>query len=136
MSNNKQQWSAVFVILFALITTLVLCSSNSASEVSHYSSLWGRIRQLVNLKKWSITDGYIPILAHKTLPSRCHQYDCHQLQPPDLLGTKLGPEVKQAECTIRMNNTPTTDYSDHLVGNKTTFRVVAHSSVFRVRPRL
>ncbi|CAI9159366.1 unnamed protein product [Rangifer tarandus platyrhynchus] len=69
MSNNQQQWSAVFVILFALITTLILCSSNSASEVSHYSSLWGRIRQLVNLKKWSITDGYIPILAHKTLPS-------------------------------------------------------------------
>ncbi|KAM7229894.1 hypothetical protein CapIbe_018611 [Capra ibex] len=94
MSNNKHQWSAVCVILFALITTLALCSSNNASEVSHYSSLWGQIRQLVNLKKWSqicqlvnlkkwsITDGYIPILAHKTLPTQCHQCDCHQLQPP------------------------------------------------------
>ncbi|KAB0378650.1 hypothetical protein FD755_010228, partial [Muntiacus reevesi] len=91
--------------------------SSSASEVSRYSSPWGRIRQPVNLKKWSITDGYISILAHKTA-----------LQPPDLLGTKLGPEVKQAECTIRMNDTPTTGYSEHLVGNKTTFRVVAHSS--------
>ncbi|KAB0362181.1 hypothetical protein FD754_006337 [Muntiacus muntjak] len=100
--------STVFVILFALITTLVLCSSSSASEVSRYSSPWGRIRQPVNLKKWSITDGYISILAHKT-------------------STKLGPEVKQAECTIRMNDTPTMGYSDHLVGNKTTFRVVAHS---------
>ncbi|XDA86312.1 hypothetical protein R6Z07F_016046 [Ovis aries] len=43
---------------------------------------WSQIHQLVNLKKWSITDGYIPILAHKTLPSWCHQCDCHQLQPP------------------------------------------------------
>ena len=53
-----------------------------------------------------------------------------------LLGTKLGPEVKQAKCTIRMNDTPTTGYSDHLVGNKTTFRVAAHSSVFCVLRRL
>lgn len=48
-----------------------------------------------------------------------------------LLGTKLGPEIEQAECTIRMNDAPTTGYSAD-VGNKTTFRVVAHSSVFRV----
>ena len=136
MSNNHQQWSAVLVILFALITTLILCNSNGASEVSHYSSLWGQIRQLVNLKKWGITDGYIPILARKTLPSQCNQCDCHQLQPPDLLGTKLAPEVKQAECTICMNDTPTTGYSDHLVGNKTTFRVGAHSRVSRVWWRL
>ena len=53
-----------------------------------------------------------------------------------LLGTKLGPEVKQAKCTIRMNDTPTTGYSDHLVGNKTTFHVAAHSSVFCVLRRL
>ena len=51
MSNNKQQRSAAFLILFALITTLILCSPNSASEASHYSSLRGQIRQLVNLKK-------------------------------------------------------------------------------------
>lgn len=48
-----------------------------------------------------------------------------------LLGTKLGPEIERAECTIRMNDAPTTGYSAD-VGNKTTFRVVAHSSVFRV----
>lgn len=48
-----------------------------------------------------------------------------------LLGTKLGPEIERAECTIRMNDAPTTGYSAD-VGNKTTFRVVAHSSVFHV----
>lgn len=55
----------MFVILFALITILILYSSNSASEVFHYSSLRGRGRRPANLKKWGITDGYVPILGNK-----------------------------------------------------------------------
>lgn len=66
----------------------------------------------------------------QTLPTRCHQ--CVIVTSSShLLGTKLGPEIERAECTIRMNDAPTTGYSAD-VGNKTTFRVVAHSSVFRV----
>ncbi|KAL0606423.1 Alpha-N-acetylgalactosaminide alpha-2,6-sialyltransferase 6 [Plecturocebus cupreus] len=130
---DKEQRSAVFVILFALITILILYSSNSANEVFHYGSLRGRSRRPVNLKKWSITDGYVPILGNKTLPSRCHQ--CVIVSSSShLLGTKLGPEIERAECTIRMNDAPTTGYSAD-VGNKTTYRVVAHSSVFRVLRR-
>ncbi|XP_054544705.1 alpha-N-acetylgalactosaminide alpha-2,6-sialyltransferase 6 isoform X5 [Talpa occidentalis] len=186
MSSNKEQRSAVFVILFALITILILYSSNSANEVFHYGSLRGRTRRPVNLKKWRISDGYIPILGNKrvweqdhggtrrhktdsrscplsraccvpgtaitshpctslvsaalllsstkeTLPSRCRQ--CVIVTSSShLLGTKLGPEIERAECTIRMNDAPTTGYSAD-VGNKTTFRVVAHSSVFRVLRR-
>lgn len=55
----------MFVILFALITILILYSSNSASEVFHYGSLRGRSRRPINLRKWSITDGYVPILGNK-----------------------------------------------------------------------
>lgn len=55
----------MFVILFALITILILYSSNSANEVFHYGSLRGRSRRPINLKKWSITDGYVPILGNK-----------------------------------------------------------------------
>uniref|UniRef100_A0A667I2R6 ST6 N-acetylgalactosaminide alpha-2,6-sialyltransferase 6 n=1 Tax=Lynx canadensis TaxID=61383 RepID=A0A667I2R6_LYNCA len=65
MSSSKEQRSAVFVILFALITILILYSSNSANEVFHYGSLRGRTRRPVNLKKWSIGDGYVPILGNK-----------------------------------------------------------------------
>ncbi|XP_043325592.1 alpha-N-acetylgalactosaminide alpha-2,6-sialyltransferase 6 isoform X3 [Cervus canadensis] len=65
MKSNKEQRSAVFVILFALITILILYSSNSANEVFHYGSLQGRTRRPVNLRKWSLTDGYIPILGNK-----------------------------------------------------------------------
>uniref|UniRef100_A0ABK0LQS8 ST6 N-acetylgalactosaminide alpha-2,6-sialyltransferase 6 n=1 Tax=Rattus norvegicus TaxID=10116 RepID=A0ABK0LQS8_RAT len=130
MSSNKEQRSAVFVVLFALITILILYSSNSANEVFHYGSLRGRSRRPVNLKKWSFSNAYFPILGNKTLPSRCNQ--CVIVTSSShLLGTKLGPEIERAECTIRMNDAPTTGYSAD-VGNKTTFRVVAHSSVFRV----
>ncbi|XP_077904428.1 alpha-N-acetylgalactosaminide alpha-2,6-sialyltransferase 6 isoform X1 [Ictidomys tridecemlineatus] len=132
-SRAEEQRSAVFLILFALITILILYSSNSANEVFHYGSLRGRTRRPINLKKWSLTHGYIPILGNKTLPSRCHQ--CVIVTSSShLLGTKLGPEIERAECTIRMNDAPTTGYSAD-VGNKTTFRVVAHSSVFRVLRR-
>ncbi|XP_060040531.1 alpha-N-acetylgalactosaminide alpha-2,6-sialyltransferase 6 isoform X2 [Erinaceus europaeus] len=133
MNKNKEQRSAVFVILFALITILILYTSNSANDVFHYGSQRGRSRRPVNLKNWHMTDGYIPILGNKTLPTRCHQ--CVIVTSSShLLGTKLGPEIEQAECTIRMNDAPTTGYSAD-VGNKTTFRVVAHSSVFRVLRR-
>ncbi|XP_075416859.1 alpha-N-acetylgalactosaminide alpha-2,6-sialyltransferase 6 isoform X3 [Tenrec ecaudatus] len=128
MSNSKEQRSAVLVILFALITILILYSSNSTSEVFHYST-----HRPVNVRKWSITNGYVPLLGNKTLPSRCHQ--CVIVTSSShLLGTKLGAEIERAECTIRMNDAPTTGYSAD-VGNKTTFRVVAHSSVFRVLRR-
>lgn len=48
-----------------------------------------------------------------------------------LLGSKLGSEINQVECTIRMNDAPTTGYEAD-VGNKTSFRVVAHSSIYQV----
>ncbi|XP_054973848.1 alpha-N-acetylgalactosaminide alpha-2,6-sialyltransferase 6 isoform X1 [Sorex araneus] len=133
MSSNKEQRSALFVVLFALVTILILYSSSSANEAFHYGPLRGRGRRPLNLKKWHISDGYVPILGNKTLPSRCHQ--CVIVTSSShLLGTKLGAEIERAECTIRMNDAPTSGYSAD-VGNKTTFRVVAHSSIFRVLRR-
>ncbi|XP_048668949.1 alpha-N-acetylgalactosaminide alpha-2,6-sialyltransferase 6 isoform X2 [Marmota marmota marmota] len=64
-AQAKEQRSAVFLILFALITILILYSSNSANEVFHYGSLRGRTRRPINLRKWSLTHGYIPILGNK-----------------------------------------------------------------------
>lgn len=55
----------MFVILFALITILILYSSNSANEVFHYGSLRGRTHRPVNLKKWSFSSAYFPILGNK-----------------------------------------------------------------------
>ncbi|KAL8174488.1 UNVERIFIED_CONTAM: hypothetical protein K2H54_047251, partial [Gekko kuhli] len=69
----------------------------------------------------------------KTLDRHCNQ--CAIITSSShLLGSKLGPEIDRTECTIRMNDAPTTGYEPD-VGNKTTFRVVAHSSLYRVLKR-
>uniref|UniRef100_A0A5F9DPR7 ST6 N-acetylgalactosaminide alpha-2,6-sialyltransferase 6 n=1 Tax=Oryctolagus cuniculus TaxID=9986 RepID=A0A5F9DPR7_RABIT len=65
MSSNKEQRSAVFVVLFALVTILILYSSSSANEVFHYGSLRGRSHRPVNFKKWDIANAYIPLLGNK-----------------------------------------------------------------------
>ena len=51
-----------------------------------------------------------------------------------VLGTRSGPEIDRTECVIRMNDAPTFGYEAD-VGNRTSLRVVAHSSVFRVARR-
>lgn len=48
-----------------------------------------------------------------------------------LLGSKLGDKIDQTECVIRMNDAPTRGYGQD-VGNKTSLRVIAHSSIQRI----
>lgn len=48
-----------------------------------------------------------------------------------VLGSRAGEEIDRADCVIRMNDAPTLGFSAD-VGNRTSLRVVAHSSVFRV----
>ncbi|XP_065274939.1 alpha-N-acetylgalactosaminide alpha-2,6-sialyltransferase 6 isoform X1 [Emys orbicularis] len=129
----RGQRTAIFVVLFALIMLLIIYSSNSGNEVFHYTALRGKSHHPPNLKKWGVKSGYLPIYGNKTLNSHCHQ--CVIITSSShLLGSKLGSEIDQSECVIRMNDAPTTGYEAD-VGNKTTVRVVAHSSVYRVLKR-
>ncbi|XP_053325693.1 alpha-N-acetylgalactosaminide alpha-2,6-sialyltransferase 3 isoform X2 [Spea bombifrons] len=45
-----------------------------------------------------------------------------------VLGQKTGPEIDRATCVWRMNNAPTKGFSED-VGERTTVRVVSHTSV-------
>ncbi|NXG63936.1 SIA7F sialyltransferase, partial [Hemiprocne comata] len=129
----QSQRAAALGVLFALIMLLIIYSSGSGSEVFPYSPLRGRARQPPDLKKWGVKSGYLPVCGNKTLTARCHQ--CVIVTSSShLLGTHLGTAIDGAECTIRMNDAPTTGYEAD-VGNKTTFRVVAHSSLYRVLKR-
>lgn len=84
----------MFVILFALITILILYSSNSANEVFHYGSLRGRSRRPVNLKKWSISDGYVPILGNKVgQPLWGTPWELSGTGPPHCLPPPLPPPL-------------------------------------------
>ncbi|XP_009960269.1 PREDICTED: alpha-N-acetylgalactosaminide alpha-2,6-sialyltransferase 6, partial [Leptosomus discolor] len=96
-----------------------------------YSRLRGRARRPPDLKKWGVKSGYLPACGNKTLTARCHQ--CVIVTSSShLLGTRLGTAIDGAECTIRMNDAPTTGYEVD-VGNKTTFR--PPPSLYRVLKR-
>uniref|UniRef100_A0A3Q0S374 Alpha-N-acetylgalactosaminide alpha-2,6-sialyltransferase 6 n=1 Tax=Amphilophus citrinellus TaxID=61819 RepID=A0A3Q0S374_AMPCI len=48
-----------------------------------------------------------------------------------LTGSKRGKEIDRSECVIRMNDAPTLGYQQD-VGQRTSLRVIAHSSLQRV----
>lgn len=48
-----------------------------------------------------------------------------------LLRSQQGPRIDQTECVIRMNDAPTRGYGRD-VGNRTSLRVIAHSSIQRI----
>ncbi|XP_032993762.1 alpha-N-acetylgalactosaminide alpha-2,6-sialyltransferase 6 isoform X2 [Lacerta agilis] len=128
MKNDKGQRAVVFVVLFGLVMLLIIY--NGRSEVFHYTAEKAKPPLPSSLKKWGVKSGYLPVSGNKTLDHHCSQ--CVIVTSSShLLGSKLGAAIDQSECTVRMNDAPTTSYEAD-VGNKTTFRVVAHSSIFRV----
>ncbi|XP_070614926.1 alpha-N-acetylgalactosaminide alpha-2,6-sialyltransferase 6 [Erythrolamprus reginae] len=132
MKNHQSPHAVVVVILFALFMLLIIYNSNSRNEGPHYASR-AKTPLPASLRKWGVKSEYLPVPGGKVLDQHCNQ--CVLITSSShLLGTKLGKTIDQSECTIRMNDAPTTGFSED-VGNKTTFRVVAHSSAYRVMKR-
>ncbi|KAM9326347.1 alpha-N-acetylgalactosaminide alpha-2,6-sialyltransferase 6 [Gastrophryne carolinensis] len=125
--------TAALLFLFVLVTFLIILSSNNSEEPFDFKELKIKYHNPPDIRKWTIQDGYISVSGNKTLYSKCSS--CVLVTSSShLLNTGLGPRIDQAECIIRMNDAPTTGYEKD-VGNKTTYRVVAHSSVYRVLRR-
>ncbi|XP_074545419.1 alpha-N-acetylgalactosaminide alpha-2,6-sialyltransferase 5 [Halichoeres trimaculatus] len=75
--------------------------------------------------------GYVGIIDHK--PLRMHCKTCSLVTSSGhLIGGGRGKEIDQAECVIRMNDAPTARGYARDVGNRTSLRVIAHSSMQRV----
>lgn len=67
-------------------------------------------------------------------PLRMHCKSCALVTSSGhMTGSGRGVEIDRKECVIRMNDAPTRGYQKD-VGQRTTLRVVAHSSVQRVLP--
>ena len=65
-------------------------------------------------------------------PLKMHCRDCALVTSSGhLLRSLRGPRIDQTECVIRMNDAPTRGYG-HDVGNRTSLRVIAHSSLQRI----
>ncbi|XP_075615857.1 alpha-N-acetylgalactosaminide alpha-2,6-sialyltransferase 5 isoform X2 [Balearica regulorum gibbericeps] len=77
-----------------------------------------------------LLEGYISVLEHKPLKMHCKS--CALVTSSGhLLGSKQGDRIDETECVIRMNDAPTRGYGKD-VGNKTSLRVIAHSSIQRI----
>ncbi|VTJ67654.1 Hypothetical predicted protein [Marmota monax] len=65
-------------------------------------------------------------------PLKMHCRDCALVTSSGhLLHSRQGPQIDQTECVIRMNDAPTRGYGRD-VGNRTSLRVIAHSSIQRI----
>ncbi|XP_062867344.1 alpha-N-acetylgalactosaminide alpha-2,6-sialyltransferase 6 [Trichomycterus rosablanca] len=123
---------AVFGAIFVITTLFILYSSNSENEAYEpfKVDVYKSDRKLTDLKKWAGKDGYAPIFGNKSMNLHCGQ--CALVTSSShVLGSGAGAEIDSAECVIRMNDAPTSGFETD-VGNKTSLRVVAHSSVFHV----
>ncbi|XP_031974248.1 alpha-N-acetylgalactosaminide alpha-2,6-sialyltransferase 5 isoform X2 [Corvus hawaiiensis] len=77
-----------------------------------------------------LLEGYISVLEHKPLKMHCKS--CALVTSSGhLLGSRQGDRIDESECVIRMNDAPTQGYGKD-VGNKTSLRVIAHSSIQRI----
>ncbi|XP_043102835.1 alpha-N-acetylgalactosaminide alpha-2,6-sialyltransferase 5b isoform X2 [Puntigrus tetrazona] len=81
-------------------------------------------------QKPSHLKGYSSIIDHK--PLRMHCKSCALVTSSGhMTGSGRGAEIDHKECVIRMNDAPTQGYQRD-VGQRTSLRVVAHSSMQRV----
>lgn len=131
--KNMAERFLIAMVIFILATLLIIYNSSSGNDSISYR---GQFVYSVlshapsNLTKWVTKDGYIPVTGNKTLKLRCGL--CALITSSShLLGSEIGSEIDETECTIRMNNAPTMGY-ERDIGNKTTLRVIAHSSVYKV----
>ncbi|KAJ8418502.1 hypothetical protein AAFF_G00000010 [Aldrovandia affinis] len=78
----------------------------------------------------SSLQGYSSIIDHKSLKMHCS--NCALVTSSGhLTGGGWGDEIDRTECVIRMNDAPTKDFQRD-VGQRTSLRVVAHSSMQRI----
>ncbi|TRY95045.1 hypothetical protein DNTS_004680 [Danionella cerebrum] len=133
---QQGQRMVIYGAVFLIMMLLILYSSNSSVSVDLNRPFRASEPQKhrpfknTNLKVWAHRDGYLPVHGNKTLNLHCAR--CALVTSSShVLGSGAGPEIDRTECVFRMNDAPTSGF-DYDVGNRTSVRIVAHSSIFRV----
>ncbi|XP_049594316.1 alpha-N-acetylgalactosaminide alpha-2,6-sialyltransferase 6 [Syngnathus scovelli] len=126
---------AIAVAIFILMMLFILFSSSASTSDSQaaygpFHMAKNHTPRPTNLKTWATKDDYVAVLGDERMTQHC-QYCALVTSSSHVLGTKAGKEINATECVIRMNDAPTTGYEAD-VGKRTTLRVVAHSSVYRL----
>ncbi|XP_057674678.1 alpha-N-acetylgalactosaminide alpha-2,6-sialyltransferase 6 isoform X1 [Corythoichthys intestinalis] len=133
MAGERTRRVAIFVAVFIVMTLLILYNSGATqSSYLPFQVAKNHTPKPTNLKKWATKD-YVAVHGDKRMNLHCQQ--CALVTSSShVLGTKAGELIDSSECVIRMNDAPTAKYETD-VGKRTTLRVVAHSSVYRVLRR-
>ncbi|XP_063795117.1 alpha-N-acetylgalactosaminide alpha-2,6-sialyltransferase 5 [Pseudophryne corroboree] len=135
MRTLRRHGLALLLALSTMCTSLLIMYSNMGSEKEESPQLpatASSVRKTSTRERppSHVLEGYISVSDHKPLKMRCKS--CALVTSSGhLLGSKLGDKIDQTECVIRMNDAPTQRHGQD-VGNRTSLRVVAHSSMQRV----
>ncbi|KAJ8286865.1 hypothetical protein GJAV_G00044230 [Gymnothorax javanicus] len=129
--GQQSQRMVIFGAIFLLMTLLILYSSNNGNDIySPFRNSYHHIIKTTDLKKWAGKEGYVAVYGNKSMTLHCH--NCALVTSSShILGSGVGDEIDHTQCVIRMNDAPTSGFEQD-VGSRSTVRVVAHSSVFRV----
>eukprot|EP00062_Callorhinchus_milii_P003429 gi/632940694/ref/XP_007885456.1/ PREDICTED: alpha-N-acetylgalactosaminide alpha-2,6-sialyltransferase 5 isoform X1 [Callorhinchus milii] len=123
----------VLLGLFVCGSFLVIYSSNrdqSTQSQPYRGEEESRGKQRHTQPQSSLLHGYINFIDHK--PLKIHCKNCALVTSSGhLTGSNRGTEIDETDCVIRMNDAPTRGYRKD-VGQKTSLRVIAHSSIQRI----
>ncbi|XP_042729015.1 alpha-N-acetylgalactosaminide alpha-2,6-sialyltransferase 5 isoform X1 [Lagopus leucura] len=105
----------------------------SPKDLAHVGTLFKRKKMLYIFQKNLRRDLYThQWFESNQKPLKMHCKSCALVTSSGhLLGSKQGDRIDETECVIRMNDAPTRGYGQD-VGNKTSLRVIAHSSIQRI----
>ncbi|XP_042271982.1 alpha-N-acetylgalactosaminide alpha-2,6-sialyltransferase 5b [Thunnus maccoyii] len=131
------------IIIITMVTSFMLVYNSSSGDRSSSSSpsspsahrLDGPAASVKKPERpqklpTSTLEGYTGVIDHK--PLRMHCGTCALVTSSgQLTGSKRGEDIDRSECVIRMNDAPSVGYQ-HDVGQRTSLRVIAHSSLQRV----
>ncbi|XP_010898956.1 alpha-N-acetylgalactosaminide alpha-2,6-sialyltransferase 5b isoform X2 [Esox lucius] len=125
------------IIVITMGTSLVVVYNNSFNVTSGFHSgatATGpaeKPRKAQPKARPSTLEGYTGVINHKPLRMHCN---CCALVTSSghLIGSNRGDEIDRTECVIRMNDAPTSNGFRKDVGQRTSLRVIAHSSLQRV----
>ncbi|KAJ8406403.1 hypothetical protein AAFF_G00306340 [Aldrovandia affinis] len=135
MKTPMRHGVAVFLAI-TMCTSLLFVYNTSYNAWRDHSDVDNRQNEpskaSVKPKKPQIStlQGYSSLVDHKPLKMHCNS--CALVTSSGhLTGGGRGDEIDRTECVIRMNDAPTRGFQPD-VGQRTSLRVVAHSSMQRV----
>ncbi|XP_067419424.1 alpha-N-acetylgalactosaminide alpha-2,6-sialyltransferase 3 isoform X2 [Emydura macquarii macquarii] len=120
--------SFVAAFLFLIIARLTK-EVNFSLILNCFGQTGVKCRLLTHIQRQPlrIHDGYINVKTQEPLQLACDL--CAIVSNSgQMAGQKVGIEIDRSSCIWRMNNAPTKGYEED-VGEKTTIRVVSHTSV-------